>query len=162
MTTSPSGAQDGDLDALAMDREIERLLGKYLKHLDELDFHVMSQMMRHIDNKVLDVTAWGVDEGEEVLIGDARRDNDATLAALHYVSSASISIDRSGKRASIVGNFTARREVDGLPPQAIRTGRCQHIFVLHDGAWRLASRIVKPRLMGDARLHLSAEGRGTW
>ncbi len=83
-----------------------------------------------------------------------RRFDDGTPRTAHVITNPIVEID--GDRARVRSRFLVLQATDGLPLQAIITGRYDDAFERVAGEWRFASRHLEPRLLGrlDQHLHI--------
>lgn len=140
---------------LIIESEIRRLLAQYAHNLDFGDVEANAELLAEAEFKIVDVSVTGRDNIAKFLRTNLQYHADNTPRTWHSISNTLIEV-QSATEASAVSYFTVHQQTDGLPLQAISTGRYIDTFTLQDGEWRFASRAIDPHLFGDISRHAAS------
>lgn len=145
---------ENQIEILLAEREISRLLSSYAHNLDNGKFDIVSDILKNASIEVPGNLAKGKEEIKNFLERGVQRYEDGTTRTWHSVSNALIEIDLKNKTAKSSAYFTVHQGLDGLPLQAICTGKYNDTFKLVNGTWAFDTRSVVPHLIGNLHFHV--------
>jgi hypothetical protein len=133
---------------------IEALVFEYARRIDDGDFAGVGGLFAEGSVCAPDGTplATGAEAVEALYTATTRRYEDGTPHSHHVTSNLTVEIDLSSATAQ--SYFTVFQATEGLPLQAIVTGRYEDTFARTAGGWRFDRRVMHLRLVGDVSRHL--------
>jgi hypothetical protein len=140
--------------------EIANLIYLVDEALDDGRFEAVGALLGHATSTIA-----GTDKvlvGAEAIVDDCRssiRLHDDGLPHTLTLSTNLVSdIDEAAGRARVQSVFTVWQQAPGFPLQPILGGAQDDTFERVDGRWRLATRQMEVRHVGDLSAHLAAGG----
>jgi 3-phenylpropionate/cinnamic acid dioxygenase small subunit len=140
-------------------RAVEHLLYRYAEAIDGGDFSAVGELFRHgricaaSDDGPITL-AEGSDAVAELYRSLVIVYDDGTPGTKHLVTNAIIDVDEEAGAATSRSSYTVLQATDGLPLQAIISGRYRDTFHRIGGTWWFASRTMVVDLTGDLSRHL--------
>ena len=148
-------AESSERDGVA---EITRLVMTYAELQDRSDPAAVSELFRHgafvVDR--VEKPAVGYDEVLRVKRTHDHMYPDGTLRTKHVTTNLIVEVDEAAGTASARSYYTVFQATEGLPLQAIISGRYADRFRRIDGRWWFERRFVHTDLVGDLSHHVDA------
>ena len=140
-------------------RSIKALMFTYAECVDLARFDELGELFSH--GVLTSTSAADPDDGmsgDDVAAFYAvtnKVHGDGTLRTRHLASNVIVQIADDGQTGTARSYFAVHQGTDSLPLQPIVAGRYEDDFVLLEGEWRFARRLVIVDQIGDMREHLT-------
>jgi SnoaL-like domain len=137
---------------------VARLVYSYAERLDAGDLDGMASLFAkgtlrtHGPDGIMTFT--GQAEVFAAFDGSVKRFEDGTPSTKHVTTNLIVDVDDAGDTASGRAYFTVLQARPSLPLQVVIAGSYRDEFVLDEGVWRFADRLIRIELRGDLREHL--------
>ena len=136
-------------------REIEKLIFAYAEYLDSGDLARVADLFAHVRIQAAPgVVHEGATQVRAMYDDAVRLHADGTPRTKHLITNVAVDIGDDGPTAKACSSYTVLQATDGLPLQAIITGRYHDTFHRVDGEWCFDTREMFVDLTGDLTHHL--------